>query len=123
MDIENLFFGLSMIGILITCVLYVIFGQITVRKLRNNPVTKNALGSEFASGWDILNVAKALSIPRSWSKKLENSRFSFLYANSDLIFKNTTKLDRFLGFIFFWFWVLSGSTMILLVVMNNIDSF
>jgi len=37
--------------------LFVLFGQITVRKLRKNPATKNELGVEFLSGWDIINVA------------------------------------------------------------------
>jgi len=43
---------------------YIILGQITVRKLRKNPKTKNELGVEFVSGWDILNVAGALAMPR-----------------------------------------------------------
>ena len=45
----------------VACILFVIFGQVTVRKLRKNPETKHELGLEFAGGWDILNVAQALS--------------------------------------------------------------
>jgi len=40
-------------------ILFIIFGQVTVRKLRKNPETKHELGIEFASGWDIFNVASA----------------------------------------------------------------
>ena len=47
--------GIVFFFILISMVLYVIFGQVTVRKLRKNPETKHELGVEFASGWDIFN--------------------------------------------------------------------
>jgi len=46
-----------------SAILYVVFGQVTVRKLIKNPETKHELGVEFVSGWDIVNVAQALSIP------------------------------------------------------------
>jgi len=104
-------------------ILFILFGQITVRKLRKKTETKHALGSEFVSGWDILNVAKALSLPRSWSKKLENSPFSFLYANSTLIFKYTNKFDHILGMMFFWCWVISGSMMISLMLLDLLGVF
>ena len=104
-------------------IFYVVFGQVTVRKLRKNPKTKDALGSELASGWDILNVAKAMALPNSWSKMFENSILSSMYANSSLILEHTNKLDRFLGVLFFWLWLVSGSTMILLVVLKNVGVF
>jgi len=63
-------------------VFFILFGQITVRKLRKNPDTKERLGIEFISGWDIINVAQALSIPRAWRRKLKSSPLSALYANS-----------------------------------------
>ncbi len=34
----------------IACILFVIFGQVTVRKLRKNPEKKQALGIEFVGG-------------------------------------------------------------------------
>lgn len=34
-----------------------------------NLATKDNLGIEFMGGWDIFNVAQALSLPRSWRKK------------------------------------------------------
>jgi len=104
-------------------IFYVVFGQVTVRKLRKNPKTKDALGSELASGWDILNVAKVMALPNSWSKRFENSILSSMYANSSLILEHTNKLDRFLGVLFFWLWLVSGSTMILLVVLKNVGVF
>lgn len=48
----------------ITGILYVLFGQVTVRKLRKNTETKDYLGLELSSGWDILNVASAICRPR-----------------------------------------------------------
>lgn len=104
-------------------ILFVLFGQITVRKLRKNPETKCALGSEFTSGWDILNVAQALSIPMTWSKKLENSRISFLYANSNLLIKYTTKFDRILGRMFFLCWATSGLMFFSLMLLDLLGVF
>jgi hypothetical protein len=89
-------------GLILTCFLFVAFGQITVRKLRKNPATKQALGMEFASGWDILNAAQALSIPGSLSRKLESGALSFLYANSSLLYAHTTRADRILARAFFY---------------------
>ena len=105
---------------LIACLLYVIFGQVTVRRLRKNPKTKEALGLEFVSGWDIINVAQALAFPASWSRKLEESRISFLYANAKMLRENTTRLDRFLGSMFYWTMMLSGLSGALLVLLNSL---
>ena len=54
MDIEKTLFVIFLVGCLLSAVLYVVFGQVTVRKLRKNPNTKELLGMEFISGWDII---------------------------------------------------------------------
>ncbi len=100
---------------LIACILFVIFGQVTVRKLRKKPETKQALGIELTSGWDILNVATALSVPESLEKKFKNKAF---HANADLLYKHTTVFDRVLARMFFWSWVFSGSGLIILMILN-----
>ena len=123
MNIESLLFACGMAGIFITCILYVAFGQITVRRLRKNLKTKNVLGIEFASGWDIINVAHALSIPRSWSRKLEGSPLSLLYADSEILLQNTTKLDRVLGAVFYWLLTVSGLMMISLMMFSAFGYF
>ncbi|WDE02918.1 hypothetical protein SG34_015865 [Thalassomonas viridans] len=105
------------------CILYVLFGQITVRKLRKNPKTKDALGMEYVSGWDIVNVASALAIPRSLSRKLEKGPLSYLYANSDLLFENTTKFDQLLGAIFYWLLIFTGLSGPVLVILNSFGLF
>lgn len=115
--------ALASFFMLIACVLYVVFGQVTVRKLRKNPKTKDALGTEFVSGWDIINVAQALAFPRSWSTKLENSRISFLYANTSLLLENTNKLDRILGGLFYWTMMSSGLSGAFLVLLNSLGVF
>ncbi|WP_200897976.1 hypothetical protein [Arsukibacterium sp. MJ3] len=123
MSIFSQLLGFVAIFMLIACILYVVFGQVTVRKLRKNPKTKDALGLEYASGWDIINVAQAFSLPRSWTKKIENSRFSFMYANATILFENTTKLDQVLGFVFYWLLTISGLSGALLVLLNYLGFF
>ncbi len=123
MNNERLFFAIFMAGIFLAMILYILFGQITVRKLRRNPKIKDALGLEYASGWDIINVAQALAIPRSWSRKLEKSPLSYLYAKSDILFENTNKFDWVLGATFYWVLTSSGIAGMVLVVLNYFDFF
>lgn len=107
----------------VVCILYVLFGQITVRKLRKNPETKSALGLEYVSGWDIINVAQAIAFPKAWSKKLESGKLSFLYANASLILSHTTKLDRFIGALFYWLLMISGLSLAILALLEALGTF
>ncbi len=84
-----------------------------MRKLRKNPETKQALGIEFTGGWDILNVAQALSLPAVLEKKLKNRTF---HAKADLLHKHTKVFDRVLAQMFFWSWTSSGFGMIVLIL-------
>jgi len=47
MDIEKTLFVIFLVGCLLSAVLYVVFGQVTVRKLRKNPNTKELLGMDY----------------------------------------------------------------------------
>ena len=44
MSLFSQLLGIVAIFMLIACILYVLFGQLTVKKLRKNPETKEALG-------------------------------------------------------------------------------
>lgn len=112
--------GINAIFVLLGLVLYVVFGQVTVKRLRKNPVTKKALGLEFASGWDVINAAQALSLPRRLTKKLENSSLSPMYADSSLLRQNTTIVDRIIAAVFYWVFILSNLSMIILVSINGL---
>jgi len=103
----------KIIGVLIAInffimILFIVFGQITVRKLRKNPATKDELGIEFVSGWDIINVAQALSMPSSIMRKFKNTKLAFLHANVDLLIQHTNKFDRILARLFYWLLMTSG---------------
>jgi hypothetical protein len=100
--------GVVIAVVFVVMILYVLFGQITVRKLRKNPETKNELGMEFVSGWDIINVAQSLAIPVFIMRRLRNTPLSFLYANTELLIKHTNKFDRVLAFLFYWLMMASG---------------
>ena len=107
----------------IGCILFVIFGQITVRKLRKNPETKYSLGIEFASGWDILNVAGALALPKAVVQRIKRNSVSMgmgsgFEADPDILYKHTTVFDRVLARIFFWLWMFSGFALIILAMLD-----
>ncbi len=99
MSIDRILFAVAALLLFIGCILFVLFGQITVKKLIKNPATKDSLGVEFASGWDITNVAQALALPRSWSRKLDNSALSFFNANAEKIHNHTTLFDKILAIL------------------------
>ena len=108
----------------IAMIFFVIFGQVTVRKLRKNAKTKDELGIEFASGWDILNVAGALARPVWLSRKLKNTPLGhYLYANTEVLFNNTNTFDRVLASVFYILYVSFGTSLILLVTLNAIGVF
>jgi hypothetical protein len=107
MTLDELVFALGFFGGILSLIFYVLFGQITVRRLRKNPETKGRLGVEFASGWDIFNVAQALSLPRFITRKLAESPMANFYANRDVLDKSTTVFDRGLANTFYWLLVLS----------------
>ena len=123
MSLFSQLLGFVAIFMFLACILYVVFGQVTVRKLRKNPKTKDGLGLEYASGWDIINVAQAFSLPRSLTRKIENSKFSFMYANASVLFENTTKFDQVLGCVFYWLLTISGLSGALLVLLNYLGVF
>ncbi len=120
MSIGDIFFRIATVGIFLGMILYVLFGQITVRKLRKNKATKKALGFEFVSGWDIINVAEAFAIPKSWSRKFENGPLSGLYAKSEILREHTNPFDWFLGALLFWLLVVSVIILLCLVVLNKL---
>ena len=71
MSDREIWVAILIMSSIISGILYVVFGQMTVRKLRKNPKTKDILGLEVISGWDIINVAQAFSLPRRWLLKIE----------------------------------------------------
>ena len=109
MSISTIIFS----GVFLAMILFVLFGQITVRKLRKNPNTKDVLGGELIGGWDIINVATALSLPRFVTCKMENSKLSYMYANSAILIENTNKLDRVLAFAFYWSFMFAALPLVL----------
>ena len=123
MTIEYLLLITSMGAFFIAMILFVIFGQVTVRKLRKNPETKDELGIEFASGWDIINVAGALAMPRWLNRKLRNTSLSYLYANADLLDKSTNTFDRILAALFYWMFVSSVLVIITLAILDGFSVF
>lgn len=98
--------------------LYVIFGQVTVRKLRNNPETKGRLGADLMSGWDILNVASALSRPKWMNKRVKASSLSALAADQEVLIRNTSPFDRALARTFWVCYVITGASMIVLGLLH-----
>lgn len=108
MSLTETVVGILIAVIFVVMILFVLFGQITVRKLRKNPETKNELGMEYVSGWDIINVAQALAMPVFIIRKFKDTPLSFLYANAELLINHTTKFDRVLAFIFYWLLMTSG---------------
>ena len=81
----------------------------------------NALGFEFISGWNILNAAQALSLPKFLTQKTKTSPGSFLFANAELLRQHTNKLDRFLARLFYWSCALGTISFIAIGLLNELN--
>ncbi len=57
-DIDNIIFAFVFVGFFIAMILYILFGQTTLRKLRKNPKTQHKNLPERAVEW-----ARLLNIP------------------------------------------------------------
>jgi len=123
MNVELTLFAISMAALFLTMIFYVIFGQFTVRKLRKNPKTKDELGIEFVSGWNILNVAGALAMPKWINRKFKSTPLAFLYANADIVYANTSIFDRVIAIILYALFLFSGFSLIILGVMHYFGVF
>ncbi|MEJ2631587.1 MAG: hypothetical protein P8011_02985 [Acidihalobacter sp.] len=99
-DITNLF-GLSLLALFVAMILWVVFGQVTVRRLRKNVETKGQLGFEYISGGDIVNVAQTLAWPRRLARLSSKGKVSLL-PDVDLLYRHTTTLDRIIARLFYW---------------------
>ena len=97
MSLFSLLLAIDLCIAILAWILFIIFGQATVRKLRKNPETKDALGIEFVSGWDILNVAQALTFTRKFAKRIKKAPFGTLHADAEVLYEHTTKFDRILA--------------------------
>lgn len=123
MSILSTLFAISVAFAFIACIFYVIFGQVTVRKLRKNPETKDKLGFAFVSGRDIIKVAQALSLPRFMTDKFKQSPLSGLFADADVLFEHTTRFDKILARVFYWLYATSWLSMILLMLLDIVGLF
>jgi hypothetical protein len=108
---------------IITLILFVIFGQATVRKLRKNPETKDSLGIEFVSGWDIFNVAQALALPRKYAQWRKKAPLGMLHADADLLHKHTTRFDRILARVFYIPFMFAAFFLLVLCLMESFGFF
>jgi hypothetical protein len=91
---DNFFFAIILLVMVADNILLVVLGQKTVRKLRKNPATKNALGIQFIGGWDIGNVMMALALPEKITRLRKGSPLAALTADSELLKKHTTHSIR-----------------------------
>ncbi|MDH3327169.1 MAG: hypothetical protein OEM38_10685 [Gammaproteobacteria bacterium] len=115
--------GISAGMAFVSAILFLLFSWITVRKLKKNPETKDALGFEYVSGWNTLNAAQALSLPRVITNKLKGTILSFLHADSDLLYLHTNKFDRLLARLFYITYSIAGLSMITLIILKSLGFF
>lgn len=108
MKVESFILVGLIVALILTAISYLLFSFICVRRLRKNPNTKALLGLEFMSGWDVINIAQALTFPHSWSEKLAQSPLSSIYANAQVINEHVNYLDKVLGRIFYTLLILTG---------------
>jgi hypothetical protein len=123
MSVKLAIFGIILLLAFIAMILYLAFGEITVRRLRKNPETMGALGFDYISGRDIVNVAQALSWPAFMVRKLRTTKLAFLYADPDILVQYTSKFDRVLARLFYWSFAGSGVSIIIFAILESLGVF
>ncbi len=83
-------------------VAFVLLWLVTVRRLRRNPRTRHCLGLDILPGWQIMNVASALSWPRAMGRHFDSRPLAALRAHSQTLYANTSSLDRCLARACYW---------------------
>lgn len=120
-DLLVLVGGMFIVSLIIYGIVLIAFGQITVRKLRRNPQTRGRLGLEFMSGWDIMNVSAALNRPEWLSRRIDNGPWAAMHANSALMRRHTTRLDRVLARAHLYSLCFAAAWVAAIIVVTNLD--
>ena len=63
-EVGALFGAVMLLNMILCATLFAVFRAVTVRRLRKDPEVRRQMGYEFLPGWDIVNLAVALSWPR-----------------------------------------------------------
>lgn len=88
---------IALVSTMISGILFVVFGQVSVRKLRANPQTRKLLGFEFISGLDILGVSLLMSRPRIPDREYERVASKNPYSPSTELLHHMSRFDRLLA--------------------------
>jgi small-conductance mechanosensitive channel len=107
-------------GIFLGVILFLVFAQVTVRKLEKNPATKHELGVEFMSGQRIYHVAFALVLPLWYFRKARQNPMSIINANAELVRQYTNRFDKFLAYVFFWVSAISALGTIICAILTSL---
>lgn len=118
MKLSFLLYAILFFCMLITGILFILFGETTVRRLRKNPETKEALGFDFIGGRDIMNVAIALSMPKRLMNKAKKSKINFMFADIEVLNKYTSRYDIILAKIFYYLFIFDGLLIFTLIGMK-----
>lgn len=101
----TIYFLFMLLCIIITGILFIVFGETTVRRLRKEPSTREKLGFDFVGGRDIINVAMALSLPKKLMRKARSSKLDFMFADADTLYQHTTRYDRVMARSFYYLFI------------------
>ena len=123
MKADTIFFVIILLAMIIDFILFVFFGQKTVRKLRKNPATKDFLGIEPISGWDIFHVVNALALPRWLIRKVRQSKLAAFFADVDILEKHVTRFDVVLAKLSLGLLLSWTSAIVILMLLNKYGVF
>lgn len=95
-------FTFLLLSSIFSWVLFIIFGRVTVSRLRKDPKSSSNLGFQLFSGQDVLNVAQAIALPRSLTRKMSSGSWGALRVDPDIVEELISPLERRLAKVMFW---------------------
>lgn len=101
-------------------ILFVIFELLTMRRLRKLADTQNCLGLCAFPGSEARSVAAAVTIPRRYTRWVRKGFMTWIYADCDAIYRNTSLAERCLARAAYFCLMGSGWLMLVCMVVDRL---
>ncbi len=118
---ESIVAWVAFFTVISICVLFFIINIKIVRRLRKNPITKDAMGFHLFWGWYALNISEVLFFSKKWMTKRRNRSHGYMFANYDLVHQYTTRFEKLICKIFVLLGMFFGVGILIMMVLDGLE--
>ncbi len=107
------------ISLIMTCILFIVINLKTVRRLKKNPITKDAMGFHLIWGWYAPNISLALFVSKKQMTKRKECSHGFMFADPDLMRQYTTPFEKVICKLFVILGLLSVVNLFIIGILDQ----